>query len=537
MFTSARPLRTFFSGAYAALLLASIVAAQDKPSGAPGPSDATALPILNLNPLARPTSEKTNVAQDSLFDFTPPRMMKPAGLIPPSDRGESSMSQAGAGSASGPLRITLEEALARAVATNALVAASAGVDAAHWRHKAVQSDYFPRVGAYLVNLHFNKLMGDTIQLFRRGIIFPTVSRAVPIFDKDMTYVGPTVTQPLTPLFKIHEAVRIAKADERVARAKANAASVQLAADVERAYFDLLIAQRRQAEARANVEMAERKLQIASAAATQVDGMTERETALLEAKKALLAASDKVTELTNSLTELTGLPEDSRLELIPPPPVVIEAEFSRQQPQKQQQPQKPRPVIAYNPEIVEAEETVVKAKAAHCLAKLEYVSDAVITGGYMFQTGIPALPDDFSWIGVIATWTIFDFFKRERTIKERGAQVTMAKANLEMVRAKVAAAAQKTVVDLDRTRRILELTRRVASMQRAMTPRDHDPQPRGEGGAGEGRGGDVSGRTRLPHGLCANEARRGRAVTVPRATAARRVGARSLAYALGKVPTQ
>jgi len=473
MFSSSRPLRQFFSGAFAALLLASIVAAQDKPSGAPGPPDATALPILNLNPLARPTSERTSVAQDSLFDFTLPRMMKPVGLIPPSNHGESSMSQAGAGQASGALRITLEEAMARAVACHALVAASAGVSAAHFHHKALQSDYFPRVGAYLVNIHYNKFMGDTIQLFRRGIIFPTVSRNVPLFDKDQTFVGPTVTQPLTPLFKVHEAVRIAKADERIAQAKADAVSIQLAADVERAYFDLLIAQRRQAEARANVEIAESKLQIASAAAAPVDGMTERETALLEAKKALLAASDKVTELTNSLTDLTGFPEDARLELIPPPPVVIEADSSQQQPQ---QPQKPRPVIAHNPEIVEAEETVVKAKAAHRLAKLEYVPDAIITGGYMFQTGIPILPDDFSWIGVIATWTIFDFGKRERTIKERDAQVTMAKANLEMVRAKVAAGALKTVMDVNRTRRILELTRQVASLQRAATPRDQDPGP-------------------------------------------------------------
>jgi outer membrane protein TolC len=383
------------------------------------------------------------------------------------------MAQAGAGPASGALRITLEEALARAVACHALVAASAGVSAAHWRHKALQSDYFPRVGAYLVNIHYNKFMGDTIQLFRRGIIFPTVSRNVPLFDKDQTFVGPTVTQPLTPLFKVHEAVRIAKADERIAQAKANAVSIQLAADVERAYFDLLIAQRRQSEASANVEMAERRLQIASAAAAPVDGVVERETALLEAKKALLAASDKVKELTSSLSGLTGLPEDARLELIPPPPVVLEADYSPQQPQ---QPQKRRPVIAYNPEIVEAEETVVKAKAARRLAKLEYVPDAIITGGYMFQTGIPILPDDFSWIGVVATWTIFDFFKRERTVKERGAQVTMAKANLEMVRAKVAAAAQKTVADLDRTRRILELTRQVASLQRAATSRDQDPGP-------------------------------------------------------------
>src|SRR5262249_60737373 len=126
----------------------------------------------------------------------------------------------------------------------------------------------------------------------------------------------------------------------------------------------------------------------------------------------------------------------------------EADYSPQQPQ---QLQKPRPVIAYSPEIVEAEETVVKAKAARRLAKLEYVPDAIITGGYMFQTGIPILPDDFSWIGVVATWTISDFFKRERTIKERDAQVTMAKANLAMVRAKVAAGPRATGLDRDRAR--------------------------------------------------------------------------------------
>src|SRR5262245_32560825 len=160
MFTTGRTLRAFFSGACVSMLLASIVSAQDKPSSERGSVGPAALPILNLNPLARPAPEKTSVAQDSLFDFTLPRMMKPVGLTTPSDRGESSLSQAGAGPAQGPLRLTLDEALARAVATNALVAASAGVSAAHFHHKAMQSDYFPKVGAYLVNLHYNKFMGD-----------------------------------------------------------------------------------------------------------------------------------------------------------------------------------------------------------------------------------------------------------------------------------------------------------------------------------------------------------------------------------------
>src|SRR5262245_58296628 len=104
MFTGGCPHRAFISVIFAALLLSSVVAAQDKPAGAPGPSEATALPILSLNPPARLTPEKRTVAQDGLFGFTLPRM-KPAGLIPPSYRDESSMAQAGPGSASGALRI------------------------------------------------------------------------------------------------------------------------------------------------------------------------------------------------------------------------------------------------------------------------------------------------------------------------------------------------------------------------------------------------------------------------------------------------
>jgi hypothetical protein len=176
MVISNHPLHAFFSGALAALLLASTAAAQDKPSGAPSPLDATALSILNLSPPARPTLEKTNGAQDALFDFTPPRM-KPVGLIPSPDRGESSTATAGDGSTSGALRITLEEAQARAVSTQALILAEAGADAARYHRKAAQSDYFPKVGAYLVNIHYNKFMGETIQLFARRPLIPTVSRA------------------------------------------------------------------------------------------------------------------------------------------------------------------------------------------------------------------------------------------------------------------------------------------------------------------------------------------------------------------------
>src|SRR5262249_46603910 len=238
MFNSSQTLRVIFSVVMMALLVVSTALAQEKPSGALNLLDVVAPSILKQNLVSVPKEPGDAVgAQDSLLDFTRPRLTNPEGLIPAPDGGIGLKERGDSRTVSVPLRITLEEAQARAATFQTLILAGASVDAARYHRQAAQADYFPKVGAYLVNLHYNKFMGDTIQLFRRGVIIPTVSRAVPLFDKDQTFVGPTVTQPLTPLFKIHEAVRISKADERIARAKANAASFQLTADVERAFFD------------------------------------------------------------------------------------------------------------------------------------------------------------------------------------------------------------------------------------------------------------------------------------------------------------
>ena len=477
MFNDCQRLRAIFLAFLASLVFVSTARTQDISSGLPGSFDPSASSILKQNIIRVSREPEDSVlTRDGLIDFSRTRLMNPVGLIPTPDRRSYDRTTNFHRMFAGAFVITLEDAQARAVSAQTVILAGNMVDAARYHRKAIQSDYFPKISATFVNIHYNKFMGDTFQLFARRPLIPTVTRAVPLLAKDETIVLTTVTQPLTPLFKVHQVVRIARADERIARAKANAMATQLTAEVERVYFELLIAQRRQKEAEANSEIAERKLEIASSAnamSISPTGMTERQAVFMEAKKTLLAASDRVTELTNALIDLTGFPDNAHFVLVPPAPLV-ETSSIMQNPQPGAQ--KPQPVIAYNYEIVEAEEAVVKAQAAHRLAKLEYVPDVAIFGGYLFQTAIPALPDDFSFIGVIATYNLFDFGKRERTVKERRAQVSMAKANLELVRAKVSAGAQKTAMDLDRTRRILELTQQVVSMQRDSMPRDQTPGP-------------------------------------------------------------
>jgi outer membrane protein TolC len=277
-------------------------------------------------------------------------------------------------------------------------------------------------------------MGQRIAVLNRSI-------GVPLLDKDLTLASVYAMQPVTPIFQIRQAVRLARADERIAQAKADAAAAALRANVQGAYFALLIAQRQQTAAEARAKNPVRLASTASPAES--------------VEKALAAANHRVQELTGALRMLIGGSDDEWYELAAPAPVE-EANGNG-----------PVPALGLerNPDVVEAREGVEKAKAALNLAKLNYMPEVAGVGGYMYQNAIPLLPRDYSYVGVVATWTVFDFGKRERLVAERSTQLRMAQANLELVRAKVAASSTKASADLDRSRRMLRLARRVAAISR------------------------------------------------------------------------
>lgn len=348
-------------------------------------------------------------------------------------------------------RITLEEAQSLAGAANPAVNLShLAIDAARFHKREVEADYFPKISSTFTNLHFNKFLGQTIQLARR-------QASLPLLSKDQTVVVVTAVQPVTPLLKVREAVRIAAADEAIARAKALDLTAQASTAIERSYFDLLIAQREENVIKAKFNAIQSTLQLATTGELPFSSILQHQKELIEASKELLEKSSRVIEFTMSLNHLMKIPSDTLLELVPPPPSSHTINLSEATGQAQ----------ANSPEIFEAEQTVVKAGAAAKLGKLDYVPDVAVLGGYSYQNAIPALPNDFSFLGIMATWTIFDFGKRENTISERRTQLEMARANVEMVRAKIAGIVQKAFNDLERTRQIRDLTSKIMSSYRTI----------------------------------------------------------------------
>jgi outer membrane protein TolC len=424
----------------ACLLISGIVTAQDQ-SAAPSrpdlPLPATiAVPPRMASPTFSSLRENNTVSSFSSFSAT-------------SNYGGSSITFNASFAPPEVRPITLDEAQQMAAGTSNPLArlAALQVRAAKEHRLGVQSMYFPNIGGQLENLHFNKNTGPVLTLDRLGLAVP-----VNIIGKNQTAFNFSAIQPVTPLFAVHQLVKIARSDETIARAKAGAPAAETASKVETNYFNLMIAQRELVSAEAESRKIHSKW--LSASSSGPPGISpEQETDMLGAEKQVMLATSKVKELTASLNDLLGLPEETKLELVPPEPLTEETSMDDAVDK----------AVAANVAVVEAEQTAVKAKAGSTLSKMQYFPSVSIVGGYANQNALNIiLPRDFSYIGFIATYTVFDFGKREREVKESDAQAEMAELAVPLTKAKVSAEVKSSYFELERSRKLSQLARRMVS---------------------------------------------------------------------------
>ena len=327
------------------------------------------------------------------------------------------------------------------------------VEAAKQHRLAVEADYFPKFGATFANLHYSEFLGQLVTVRRPIIGGSLIQVPVPIFSQNQTIAVLTFTQPITPLFEVRQAVRIARADERIAMAKAavpvskNARDAQL----EETYLKLLIAQRRSMCAEPAQKASEGPPRYAGAsiemARAEVQG-----TQVVEDSQACETAAAEARKLTVSLNREMGWPDETELELVPPDPLIESISLEEISDK----------AVAANPDVIVAEQTVVKARAASAISKMAYFPVVAAVGGYMFQNTIPAVPSNFGYGGVIASWNLFDFGKREHGVKEARTQLEMAELAVQLTKAKAAADVKKSYLELQRSRQLSKVAMRMGS---------------------------------------------------------------------------
>jgi outer membrane protein len=353
-----------------------------------------------------------------------------------------------------PRRVSLQQIQQQSA--NRLVSAAAhmsqlSVEAAKQHRLAVEADYFPKFGATFLNLHTTDFLGQFVEVRTfKGTVLEVPAQIV---NQNQTFAALTFVQPITPLFEVRQAVQIARADERIARAKATAAVFKTArnAEIEETYFKLLIAQRQLTSAEWKLRNAESRQLYASASHDLIPAFGE-DAVTINARKAVENGAATVRELTAALNREMGWPEDTGLDLAVPDPLVENISL-------QDVSDKP---AAGNAALVEAEQTVLKARAASSISKMAYIPTVAAIGGYLFQNTLPAVNSNFGYGGVMASYTLFDFGKREHAVKEAHAQLEMAEMALQLTKTKLAADVQKSYLELEHSRQLSHLAQKMGS---------------------------------------------------------------------------
>jgi outer membrane protein TolC len=393
-------------------------------------------------------------------------------------------------------KLTLEEARQRALANNKLLQLAAmNIQGKEFATDAVIADYFPKLMSSVSYFNFDQPLGNVLtfsgrtlstvgkQVTTPGVQIVTpggktlvdlspktlgigpLSHTIPARVIDIAvisqnaYLGTVmVAQPITALLKIRQGVKIARADEQIAQAQLEQGARAVSTGVDQLYWGLVAAQR----LRAGVLVA-----IAGAEVAAKSGLVEAKIALVESQQGLQGIDAQIADLEQQLNALLDQPACVHLEVeeppFPPPPVSCADEAATL-------------AVQASPEVREAEQNIVKAQAATEAAKVDYLPNVVVMGGYANQTIADYVQPNIGYLGIQASWTLFEWGKRKNVVRERETLISMASLKVHQVEDEVRQKALKAFREVLQTKEALTLatdkaTLRAEAQKQAKQPLD------------------------------------------------------------------
>lgn len=337
-----------------------------------------------------------------------------------------------------PRRLTLEEAKQLALANNkSLALARLNIDEKQHAANAARKDYFPKLLGNVTYFHFNDNLGEvvTVERGRRGILPPgTRTISANVLNQDTALSTVLVAQPITKLIAVCAAVKVARADQQAAQAQLDKGSRDVLSGVVQAYHGLLGTWRIEAALDLQIGLLE---QVAAAKPSP-----ELRIALVEARQGRLQVRAQVRELTDLMNDLLDLPRCTRLELVDPLPAGLPVRCAEDAAQL---------ALTCSPEVREAEQQIAKAEAGHQVARMDYLPDVNVIGGYANQTGASYIQPNIGYLGVTANYTFWDWCKRKDVRRQRETQIALAHQNLQVASDKVQLEARKAYGTFEKAR--------------------------------------------------------------------------------------
>lgn len=337
-----------------------------------------------------------------------------------------------------PMRLTLGQAIDLALKQNHSVRLrSLSVAQMQSKKDEARSDYLPQIKASGSVLHISELAGIEIP----GGAFGSYASTGPVPSKSLFidqgsatgYTGGVgLEQPLTQLFRIHQANVAAKEDVLVAKTQLDQTQDAIALQVRQLYYNILINERKldasqDQLAAAQVKDEESRSDVERGSALEISALQSK-AGILQAQQERLTLRLQGNDLQRQLADVLGLPVNT--------PIDLDPEAAAAELNIPSQVDAVRIALDQNQDLKVARETLVKAQAGLAAAKEAYIPDVTALSRYSYQSGVPFLVHNFGTFGFSVKYDLFDGGRREAQVREarnevRSADVAVDKLQYEI----------------------------------------------------------------------------------------------------------
>ena len=365
-----------------------------------------------------------------------------------------------------PMQLTLEQAINLALKQNhSIHLRELSIEQMQSKKDEAGSNYLPQIKASGSVLHITELAGIDIPAGAFGnypSTGPVPAKSLFIDQGGATgYTGGVgLEQPLTQLFRIHQANVAAKQDVTIARTQLDQTQDAIALQVRQLYYNILINQQKlkasqEQLAAAQIKDEESRSDVARGSALEVS-VLQSKAAILQAQQDGLILRLQENDLQRQLADALGLPIETPFELDPGAVAITVDIPSRAD--------AIRIALEQNQDLKTARQTLVKAQAGLAAAKDAYIPDVTALTRYSYQSGVPLLVHNFGTFGFSLSYDLFDGGRREAKIREARTDVHSAEVTVDKLQSEIEVQVQGIYDRVDELRQMVDVADQIVKVR-------------------------------------------------------------------------
>jgi outer membrane protein TolC len=365
-----------------------------------------------------------------------------------------------------PMRLTLDQAINLALKQNHSVRLSSlSVEQMRSKKDEARSNYFPQIKTSGSVLHITELAGVELPAGALGNFAstgPVPSKPLFIDQGGLTsYTGGVgLEQPLTQLFRIHQANVAAKEDVLVAKTQLDQTQDAIALQVRQLYYNILINEQKLQASQdqltaAEIKDDESRSDVARGNALEISALQTKAT-ILQTQQESLTLRLQGNDFRRQLADVLGLPIETRIELDPGATSIALEVPSRAD--------AIRIALDQNQELKAARQTLVKAQAGLAAAKDAYIPDVTGLSRYSYQSGVPLLVHNFGTFGFSLSYNLFDGGSREAKVREARSEVQSAEVAVDKLQSEIEVQVQSIYDKVDELKQMVDVAGQIVKVR-------------------------------------------------------------------------